>query len=548
MGYVHSKIVPPETGHKGQTSMAETSSKPMIAGASILVVEDDPAVCKMYEHALSSRGYLVSRADSCQVAEELLDTRSFDVIISDICLGGQDGLALLESSKTQNPDTPFILVTGRPTIETASAAVRLNAYEYLVKPISLEVLSKAVGRAVAFKTLKTDQKKIELEKRKYQSDLEQLVAARTEKLILAYQQYQEQNSFLTNVIESLAHPFIVIGAHDYRVKIANAAARRDQSDQDVTCHMLNHGYDKPCSRSGYRCALEEVVRTRRSVHLEHNHPSRSGKECEFEVHAFPLFDDTGEVKQVIQYCIDITEKKRLEAIAEAVNLMDNLGYIFSGIRHEIGNPLNSVKMALSVLDKNLDRYPRQTIREFVSRSLGELSRVEYLLKAFKNFSMFETPQMENVNIGTFLENFKSLVEEDFSRKRIHICLDAPSEDVFVSTDQRAFHQVMLNILTNAADALMQSERPMIDIAVHKNPGFVQVQVRDNGCGMTADEHKNLFRPFYTSKTQGTGLGLMIVKKMLSKMNSTIRIESSHMEGTTVIMTLPEGLPPGHAEA
>ena len=444
--------------------MAETAPNSMGTKMRILVVEDDLTVCRFYERALSTRGYLVSMANTCQVAEELLALHTFDAIISDICLEGADGLALLECSQAQYPDTPVILVTGRPSIETAATAVRLNAYEYLVKPINLEVLSKAVERAVAFKTLKADQKKIELEKRKYQRDLEHLVAARTEKLIQTYQRYQEQNIFLTNVIESLAHPFMVIDARDYVVKIANAAARKNQSGQDATCYALNHGLEVPCSQLGHDCPLEEVIRTRGSVHLEHNHLIGSGKESEFEVHAFPLFDDTGEVKQVIQYCIDITEKKRLEAIAEAVNLMDNLGFIFAGIRHEIGNPLNSVKMALSVLDKNLDRYPRQTIREFVSRSLGELSRVEYLLKALKNFSMFETPQMEHVNIGIFLENFKALIEEDFSRKRIHICLDVPSEDVFVATDQRAFHQVMLNVLTNAADALAQSERPMIDIA------------------------------------------------------------------------------------
>jgi signal transduction histidine kinase len=395
---------------------------------------------------------------------------------------------------------------------------------------------------VLLKTIKAEQKKNDLEKRKYQRDLEHLVAERTEKLIQTYQRYQEQSTFLTNVIESLAHPFMVIDAHDYGVRIANAAARKKPYNQGVTCYALNHGSDEPCSLRGERCPLEEVIRTRSSVHLEHNHLNANGMESEFEVHAFPLFSDTGEVKQVIQYCIDITEKKRLEAIAEAVNLMENLGYIFAGIRHEIGNPLNSVKMALSVLDKNLDRYPRQTIREFVSRSLGELSRVEYLLKAFKNFSMFETPQMEVVNLGIFLENFKALVEEDFSRKGIHICLDLPSEDVVVSTDQRAFHQVLLNLLTNAADALVDSERPMIDIAVDQIPGFVRVQIRDNGCGMTPDAHKNLFRPFFTSKPQGTGLGLMIVKKMLSKMNSTIGIESRHLEGTTVTMMLPEGVP------
>jgi signal transduction histidine kinase/DNA-binding response OmpR family regulator len=522
--------------------MAETASNSMAGGARILVVEDDPLVYRMYERALSKNGYMVSLANTSQAAEEQLGSQAFDVIISDICLDGKDGLTLLEASQAQNPDTPVILVTGQPSIETASAAVRLNAYEYLVKPVSLEVLSKAVGRAAAFKTLKADQKKTELEKRKYQHDLELLVTARTEKLIQTYQRYQEQNAFLTNVIESLAHPFMVIDAQDFSVKIANAAAKKNHSGQGATCFALNHGFDRPCSQLGQRCVVEEVVKTRCSVHLEHAHLNLDEKESDYEVHAFPLFNENGEVKQVIQYCIDITEKKRLEAIAEAVNLMDNLGFIFSGIRHEIGNPLNSVKMALSVLDKNLDRYPRQTIREFVGRSLGELSRVEYLLKAFKNFSMFETPRMENVNIGSFLNNFKSLVEEDFSRKQIHIFLDVPPGDVFVSTDPRAFHQVILNVMTNAADALTKSERPMIDIAVDRIPGFVRVQVRDNGCGMTPDEHKNLFRPFYTSKAQGTGLGLMIVKKMLSKMNSTIRIESIYLEGTTVTMTLPEGMP------
>ncbi len=523
--------------------MAEPAYEPEGSGARILVVEDDPMVCKLYENALGKKGYLISMARSYKAAKELLNERCFDVILSDICLDEEDGLAVLESSQAQYPDTPVILITGRPTIETASAAVRLNAYEYLVKPISLDDLSDAITRAVAFKAHNADQKKIEMEKRRYQRDLEHLVAQRTEKLIQTYQQYQEQSTFLSNVIESLAHPFMVIDTHDFSVKVANSAARKKQSIGQGTCYNMNHGLDEPCGRLGHRCPVEEVVQSREAVHLEHVHLDTDGQAIEYEVHAFPLFDDTGEVGQVIQYCIDITEKKRLESIAEAANLMDNLGYIFAGIRHEIGNPLNSVKMALAVLDKNLDRYPRQTIREFVGRSLGELSRVEYLLKALKNFSMFETPRMESVHMGTFMENFISLVEEDFSRKRIHIFLDVPPEDIFASTDHRAFHQVMLNVLTNAADALSKAERPMIDIKVDTLPGFVKIRVRDNGCGMTPEEQNNLFRPFFTSKPQGTGLGLVIVKKMLSKMNSTISITSEPSEGTAVTMTLPEGPSP-----
>ena len=520
--------------------MAEPAFEPTDTRASILVVEDDPMICKLYENALCKKGYLISIARSYHAAEELIHSHSFDVIISDIFLDEEDGLALLASSQSQYPDTPVILITGRPTIESASAAVRLNAYEYLVKPVSLEVLTEAITRAVAFRNHNADRKKIELEKRRYQRDLELLVTKRTEKLIQTYQEYQEQSTFLSNVIESLAHPFMVIDTRDFSVKVANSAACKNQSHHDATCYKLNHGFDKPCGQMGHRCPVEEVVQSREALHMEHVHLDGGGKTTEYEVHAFPLFDDAGKVGQVIQYCIDITEKKRLEAVAEAANLMDNLGYIFAGIRHEIGNPLNSVKMALSVLDKNLDRYPRETIREFVDRSLKELSRVEYLLKALKNFSMFETPQMENVHLGTFMANFMSLVEEDFARKGIHIFLDVPDEEICVSTDHRAFHQVMLNVLTNAADALSKEERPMIDISVGTIPGFVQIIVRDNGCGMTPEEQKNLFRPFFTSKPKGTGLGLVIVKKMLSKMNGTISIASSPQEGTAVTMTLPEG--------
>jgi len=87
--------------------------------------------------------------------------------------------------------------------------------------------------------------------------------------------------------------------------------------------------------------------------------------------------------------------------------------------------------------------------------------------------------------------------------------------------------------------LENQEEPKIVITVSPSPGFVQFQATDNGCGMQVSEQNNLFRPFYTSKPKGTGLGLVIVKKMLAKMNGTIKIQSRKNEGTTVTMTLPD---------
>ncbi len=237
---------------------------------------------------------------------------------------------------------------------------------------------------------------------------------------------------------------------------------------------------------------------------------------------------------------DITERKRMEAVVEATNLTDNLGYIFSGIRHEIGNPVNSIKMALTLLNKHINSYDTETITEFVQRSLLEVERLEYLLKALKNFSLFETPNVNKVSINCFMDNFISLVNNDLSKKNIDLKTMVDEDEMFAFTDDRALHHVLLNLLINAVDAVEKTTFPHITIAVKRESPWIIIKVNDNGYGIPDMDQKNLFKPFFTSKPQGTGLGLVIVQKMLLKMNSKISIESITDFGTTVTVSLPEG--------
>ena len=115
------------------------------------------------------------------------------------------------------------------------------------------------------------------------------------------------------------------------------------------------------------------------------------------------------------------------------------------------------------------------------------------------------------------------------------------------TDPRALHHVFLNLLTNAADALNETEDPCIEIKLKTSEGLVCIDVVDNGCGMDRDELENLFKPFYTSKQNGTGLGLVIVKKMLAKMQSTIKIKSRKRFGTRVMLFIPEANNEGYIQ-
>ncbi len=240
------------------------------------------------------------------------------------------------------------------------------------------------------------------------------------------------------------------------------------------------------------------------------------------------------------YITDITEKVRLNTIAESVNTMTNLGYIFSGIRHEMGNPINSIKTTMTVLKNNVKKYSRENIAEYIDRVLVDLTRVESLLKDLKTFSMYENPELKKVNMASFMDNLLSMVKMDFDKNNIRIKTIFRTENIYGYFDARALQHVMLNVLTNASDALQGISSPRISIILSKINYCVIIQVKDNGSGISDEQKKNLFKPFATTKTHGTGLGLVNVRKMLAKMNGTIEIESRPDDGALVTLTLPGG--------
>jgi len=241
------------------------------------------------------------------------------------------------------------------------------------------------------------------------------------------------------------------------------------------------------------------------------------------------------------YVSDVTEKVRLDSIAEAVNTMNNLGFIFSGIRHELGNPINSIKTTVTVFRNNINSCSRETAIEYIDRVLEDINRVEGLLTGLRNFSMYETPALKDMHIPSFMNSLVTMAERDFQKDQIRIKTIFRPEAEYGYADPRALHHVMLNILKNSADALIGREAPEIIISVLKAGDRIVIKVKDNGCGIPEEQKKHLFKPFSTTKTKGTGLGLVIVKKMLAKAGGTVEIESRENVGTVVTINLPTGL-------
>jgi len=265
---------------------------------------------------------------------------------------------------------------------------------------------------------------------------------------------------------------------------------------------------------------------------------REGQEFVFWKIKVPIKNELDDRGNLLGIVWDVTEKIRLESIAEAANAMENIGYIFAGIRHEIGNPINAIKITLRVLKSKLNQCPVETIQEYTDRVLAEISKMEYLLRALKNFNMYETLAVQSIFITSFMDRFLSLARIDFEQKGIRIRSLVQPEAQTAYADPRALQQVLLNTLSNAADALAGTENPEITIRVLKMDGSIRIRVTDNGCGMTEQQQKELFKPFRTTKPGGTGLGLVIARKMLTGMNGAIEVKSAKGSGTTVDISLP----------
>ncbi|RJQ13285.1 MAG: sensor histidine kinase [Nitrospiraceae bacterium] len=218
------------------------------------------------------------------------------------------------------------------------------------------------------------------------------------------------------------------------------------------------------------------------------------------------------------------------------------GEIATGLAHEIKNPLAGIKVSMEVLseDSSLSAEDRTVLTQVI----GEVRRIDALLKGLLNFAKPPVPQLTPTNVNNIIDicmTFSTKIPSASSGnglKAIAVVKNFDSRLPVIMADQMQLQQVFLNLLLNAVDAMSGGGTLTINTSRNPDGKAIRIEIGDTGKGINRELVKKIFQPFFTTKAKGTGMGLAITRRIVEEHGGGISIESEQGKGTTFTIVLP----------
>jgi signal transduction histidine kinase len=216
--------------------------------------------------------------------------------------------------------------------------------------------------------------------------------------------------------------------------------------------------------------------------------------------------------------------------------LSSLGEMAAVLAHEIRNPLGSIRGTAEILK---DDYKQGDPKhEFIEIQIKETERLNRVVEDFLHMARPQPTEIQQCRVMDELETIVTLVAKDARERQIKLELIPPLAPVIILADGEKLRQAFLNIVINALQATPAGGQVIISLKSYQT-GLCEIQFRDNGEGISPEALARIFEPFFTSKQNGTGLGLIITKKIIESHGGTLLVESIQDRGTTVIVRLPQ---------
>jgi signal transduction histidine kinase len=236
---------------------------------------------------------------------------------------------------------------------------------------------------------------------------------------------------------------------------------------------------------------------------------------------------------------DITESRRsAQQIIESERL-NALTLLAAGVAHEIGNPLNSLHIHLQLMERQahkLDRAAREELQESIDIARSEVNRLDSIVTQFLRAIRPSKPELHPENVNTIVEETLRFFTPEIQDRDIVVEQELRSDLPVLQIDRDQMKQAFYNVIKNSLQAMKR--RGTLRIRTDRDDTHALISFIDTGSGMSAENLGRVFEPYFTTKPSGTGLGLLIVRRIVREHGGELSIESSEGKGLTLTIRLP----------
>jgi hypothetical protein len=248
--------------------------------------------------------------------------------------------------------------------------------------------------------------------------------------------------------------------------------------------------------------------------------------------------------RVMAFITDITERLLLERAARESEKLAALGTLSAGIAHELNNPLGIISSRIEVMLLESEDEPlSSTVRADLGVIQRQVQRVARLVAGLLAYARPSGSERRPVDLNHVVDEVMLLAQRQLGKNGVRVSASLDRTLPRLLGEESALEQVLLNLLTNAQQALEGSgEVSIVTRRAPDRPGWIELVVADTGRGIPADQLSRIFDPYFTTKATGTGLGLSITSRIIEDHGGTIRVHSKPGKGAEFVVSLPAGTP------
>jgi two-component system, sporulation sensor kinase E len=350
-----------------------------------------------------------------------------------------------------------------------------------------------------------------------------------------FQDLCRETALLWSILQSVSEGIVVVD-DEGQIRFLNDAARE----------MLGVSHRNPVSKPllrniadpGLFGLFEASLRDRSLVvdkEVEVRHPKRMA--VRVNVFSYPL--DEGQPPGTIVILRDITAEKSRQTESFQSEKLEALVTLAAGVAHEIGNPLNSLSIHMQLMEREVRHLPkksRQKLSETLEVAQGEIRRLDDTVRRFLGAIRPSQPRYKEANMNTLVESVLDFLYFEISEQDIAIEKEYDPRIPPMMVDEDEIKQAFFNIIKNAIQAMPRGG--VLRTATALRDSHVEVTFSDTGVGVPKEKLNKVFEPFYTTKETGSGLGLVMVHRIIKDHAGTLMFSSEEGKGTKVTVSLP----------